>query len=159
MRRDEPAIWDCSPLVAGEGAGLSLRLDEPLSFWGGYDARAGRIVQRDHPQYGAELRGRVLLMRAAKGSSSSASVLAEAVRAGTAPAAIVMWERDLIVALGCIVAAELYGLRVPVVTVNCRCWERFASLPESIPLRVRAHAFAATVTLPGAENSTGNCND
>jgi hypothetical protein len=54
-------------------------------------------------------------MPAGRGSSSSSYVLAEAIRAGTAPAAIVLGEPDPIVALGAIVAAELYGVDVPVV--------------------------------------------
>jgi predicted aconitase with swiveling domain len=59
-------------------------------------------------------------MPAARGSSSSASVLAEAVRAGTAPVAIVLGERDLILAIGSAVAEELYGRLVPVVVRSPR---------------------------------------
>ena len=54
-------------------------------------------------------------MPAARGSSSSASILAEAVRAGTAPAGIVLGEPDLILAIGAAVAEELYGTQVPIV--------------------------------------------
>jgi hypothetical protein len=53
-------------------------------------------------------------MPAARGSSSSASILAEAVRAGTAPAGIVLGEPDLILAIGAAVAEELYGIQVPI---------------------------------------------
>ena len=56
-------------------------------------------------------------MPAGRGSSSSASVLAEAVRAGTAPAAIILGEPDLILSIGSAVAEELYGKRVPVVVL------------------------------------------
>jgi predicted aconitase with swiveling domain len=42
-------------------------------------------------------------------------VLAEAIRAGTAPAGIVLGEADPIVALGAIVARELFGTTIPVV--------------------------------------------
>jgi len=98
-------------------------LDQPLSFWGGYDAAAGRIIEASHPQYGISLAGRVMLMARAKGSSSSSSVLAEAIRNGTGPSAIIMRERDLIVGLGCIVASELYGLHVPAVVVDGTVWK------------------------------------
>ncbi len=54
----------------------------------------------------------------AKGSSSSSSVLAEAVRNGTGPVGIVLKERDLIISIGAIVAAELYAIAVPVVCVT-----------------------------------------
>ena len=50
-------------------------------------------------------------MPSGRGSSSSSSVLAEAIRAGTAPAAIVLGEADPILALGAIVARELSAPR------------------------------------------------
>jgi predicted aconitase with swiveling domain len=64
---------------------------------------------------GSSLAGRVLVMPSGRGSSSSSYVLAEAIRAGTAPVAVVLGAADAIVALGAIVAAELYGIAVPVV--------------------------------------------
>lgn len=101
------------PLHPGTARGRVLRLDEPLSFWGGTDT-AGRIIDRHHPQSGESVTGRVLVMLSGRGSSSSSSVLAEQLRRGTGPAAIVLGEPDAIVTLGAIVAAELYGVAVPV---------------------------------------------
>ena len=94
--------------------GTALVLSEPLSLWGGMDPSTGTIIDVHHPQRGASVAGRVLVMVSGRGSSSSASVLAEAVRAGTAPVAIVLVEPDLILAIGAAVAEELYGVRVPV---------------------------------------------
>jgi predicted aconitase with swiveling domain len=96
-------------------AGRALVLTEGLSLWGGMDPATGRLIDAHHPQRGALLSGRVVVMPSGRGSSSSSSVLAEAVRAGTAPAAIVLAEPDLILAIGSAVAEELYGVRVPVV--------------------------------------------
>ena len=98
--------------------GRALLLTEPLSFWGGMDPASGELIDAHHPQRGANLAGRVVVMPAARGSSSSASVLAEAVRAGTAPAAILVGQPDLIVAIGSAVADELYGQNVPVVVLS-----------------------------------------
>ena len=109
---------DGRTLVAGSARGPALRLDEPLSLWGGMDPATGKVIDRRHPQAGEDLAGRVVLMPSGRGSSSSSSVLAEAVRAGTAPAAVVLLEPDPIVALGALVAAELYGRRVPVVVLD-----------------------------------------
>jgi predicted aconitase with swiveling domain len=92
----------------------ALVLSEPLSLWGGMDPSTGRLIDAHHPQRGASLAGRVLVMPSGRGSSSSASVLAEAVRAGTAPAAILLGEPDLILSIGSAVAEELYGVDVPV---------------------------------------------
>jgi predicted aconitase with swiveling domain len=97
--------------------GRALVLSEPLSLWGGMDAATGRLIDVHHPQRGANLAGRVVIMPSGRGSSSSASVLAEAVRAGTAPAAILLGEPDLILAIGAAVAEELYGVVVPVMVL------------------------------------------
>ncbi len=104
-------------LHAGSARGQVLRLDEPLSFWGGTD-HDGLIIDRHHPQSGESVVGRVLVMRSGRGSSSSSYVLTEQLRCGTGPAAIVLAEADAIVTLGTIVADELYGRAVPVVMVS-----------------------------------------
>ncbi|MGH2462737.1 MAG: aconitase X swivel domain-containing protein [Candidatus Limnocylindria bacterium] len=104
-------------IAPGRARAPALVLDEPLSLWGGMDPATGRVIERRHPQHGAVVTGRILVLPAARGSSSSASVLAEAVRAGTAPAAIVLGETDLILALGAAVAEELYGLQLPIVVL------------------------------------------
>ena len=102
-------------IAPGTARAAALVLDEPLSLWGGLDPETGVVNEPRHPQHGAVLTGRIVLMPAARGSSSSASVLAEAVRAGTAPAGIILGEPDLILAIGAAVAEELYGVQVPIV--------------------------------------------
>ncbi|MDR5827372.1 DUF126 domain-containing protein [Caballeronia sp. LP006] len=104
-------------LVPGRARGLSIAL-APLSFWGGYDAERGVIVDKTHAGCGRSLAARVLVMPRARGSSSSSSVLAEALRNGMGPCGIVLGERDLILSIGAITANELYGLNVPVVMVD-----------------------------------------
>ena len=105
-------------LVAGTARGAALVLDEPLSFWGGVEPSTGLVIDVRHPQRGANVSGRVLVMPSGRGSSSSSSVLAECVRAGTAPAAIVLAEPDPILALGAIVGRELYGRAIPIVVAT-----------------------------------------
>ena len=109
---------DGRTLVAGTAEGRALVLDEPLSFWGGVDPETGDITDVRHPQHGASVTGRILVMPSGRGSSSSSSVLAESIRAGTAPAAIVLGEADPILALAAIVARELYGRVTPVVVAT-----------------------------------------
>lgn len=101
--------------AAGRGTGSALVLREPLSFYGGVAAATGRIVAHSHPDLGRIITGRVLVIPGGRGSSSSSSVLAEAIRLGTGPAAIALARADPIMTVGCIVAAELYGLRVPLI--------------------------------------------
>jgi len=104
-------------IAPGRARAPALVLEEPLSLWGGLDPATGRVIELRHPQHGATVTGRVLVLPAARGSSSSASVLAEAVRAGTAPAAVVLGEPDLILALGAAVAEELYGVQIPILVL------------------------------------------
>jgi predicted aconitase with swiveling domain len=104
-------------IAPGDARAPALVLDESLSLWGGLDPATGQVSEPRHPQHGAVVSGRIVIMPAARGSSSSASVLAEAVRAGTAPAGIVLGESDLILAIGAAVAAELYGVEIPIVVV------------------------------------------
>ena len=104
-------------LAPGTASAPATVLDEPLSLWGGFDPASGELVDPRHPQQGVSLGGRVVVMPAARGSSSSSSVLAEAVRAGVAPAAILLGEPDHILAIGAAVAEELYGVRVPVLVM------------------------------------------
>lgn len=100
--------------VRGKAEGKALRLPSPLSFWGGVDAGTGRIIDRSQPHAGAELRGRVLVMPSGRGSSSASSVLAETIRNGTGPAAILLERPDPIVTAGAMVARSLYGIVCPV---------------------------------------------
>jgi predicted aconitase with swiveling domain len=63
-------------------------------------------------------------MPSGRGSSSSSSVLAEAIRAGTGPEAIVLAEPDGILVLGALVARELYGKELPVLVLGPRDFSR-----------------------------------
>ena len=76
------------PIIRGQAEGKLLVSSEPLSFWGGYDYHTGEIIDRRHPLAGAIAAGRILADPFTRGSSTTTAVLLEAVRAGTAPVAI-----------------------------------------------------------------------
>ncbi|MCA0045648.1 DUF126 domain-containing protein [Mesorhizobium sp. B283B1A] len=101
--------------LAGEAEGRALVFSQPLSFWGGIDAETGDITDHSHPGLGQNVAGKILVMPSGRGSSSSSSVLAEAIRKGTAPAGILLERPDPILAVGAIVAEFLYGIRMPLV--------------------------------------------
>jgi len=107
--------FDVEVIVAGDAAGVAVVLDEPVSFWGGFDAETGCIIDQHHPQCGVRLSGAIICMQSGRGSSSASSVLAESIRLGTAPAAFVLQESDEILALGVIVGEEIYGVATPIV--------------------------------------------
>lgn len=98
--------------------GPALVLAKALSFWGGIDAETGRIIDHSHPDLGACVTGTVLVMPGGRGSSSSSSVLAETIRRGTGPVAIVLGTPDPILTVGALVAESLYGKRCPVVVTD-----------------------------------------
>ena len=123
-------------------------LSEPLSVWGGVDPSTGRIIDARHPQLGVSVVGRVLVLPSGRGSSSSSSVLAECVRASVAPAALVLREADLILALGAIVAAELYGAGLPVVVLP---EESYARIRSGDRVSVLADEGSARVNLNSTE--------
>ena len=98
--------------------------------------------------------GRILVMRAGRGSSSGSSVLAEAIRAGTAPAAIVLAERDAILAVGAMVAAELYGRPAR------SSWSRRRISPRSGRRRLvdRGYGGGALVRLEARRRRARHCH-
>lgn len=98
--------------------GPVLALDEPLSFWGAFDPKTGVILDVHHPQRGACVKGTVLLMRESKGSGSAPGAIAEAIRRGTAPAAIILVTPDVNLAIGAQVAATLYGRACAILAVT-----------------------------------------
>lgn len=104
-------------MLHGMAEGEALVLSAPISFWGGVDAITGDIIDRRHPQAGSSVARRVLVMPHGKGSSSASSVLAECLRLGTGPAAIVLDHSDEILLAGALVAAELYDVTCPIIVV------------------------------------------
>ena len=112
-------------VIAGRAEGEALVANEPLSFWGGYDYHTGEIIDRRHPLSGQIAAGRVLCLPFTRGSSTTTAVLLEAIKAGTAPAAIITTGVDTFFALASIVADAMYGRPVPLIALDL---EDFAQL-------------------------------
>lgn len=142
-RADQRAAAGGVALTSGRATAPVLVLDEPLSFWGGVDAVSGAIIDTHHPQVGQSVAGRILMLHSGRGSSSSSSVLAETIRNRVGPAAILIVASDPILALGCLVAEELYGVHVPVVVLDEAAWHACAALPT---LTVEAAEGRARIT-------------
>lgn len=115
-------------LMAGAAQGQVVFTDEPLSFWGGYDAREGKIIDTHHGLLGTNVAGKILVLPGGRGSSTGSGILLEAIRRGTAPAAMILARPDAILALGAIVGQELYGKVMPLVVVGR---EEFESLHKA----------------------------
>jgi predicted aconitase with swiveling domain len=118
-------------LHAGTADGPILRLDAPLSFWGGFEPLTGDIVDAHHPQRGINLANKIILMAASRGSGTAPGALAESIRRGTGPAALIMIESDVNLAIGAEVAATLYGRAMPVLTVSPNEFALIATWPAA----------------------------
>lgn len=110
--------WQSEMLVAGEARGEVLRLDEPISFWGGVDPATSKVVLAGHPQQGEVIVGKVLVLPNPIGSSSSSAVMLELLYQGRGPRALVLGTRDAILPVGSLVAGLMSWPTCPVVVLK-----------------------------------------
>jgi uncharacterized protein len=105
-------------LHPGSASGEILVLDTAVSFWGGFDPTNGMIIEAGHPQSGEKVTGKVLVMYRGKGSAGTPAGVAESIRNGSGPIALVLCEPEVNIAIGAAVASELYDIHMPVVSLN-----------------------------------------
>jgi cis-L-3-hydroxyproline dehydratase len=127
-------------ILAGTAEGPVLATDEPLSFWGGIDPTTGRVIDVHHPLHGRAITGTVLMMPSTRGSCTGSGVLLDLALTGRAPAALVFSEPEEVVTLGALIAAEMFGHRIPVVRLAP---EAFALLATRPSVRITAGAVEA----------------
>jgi len=129
----------------GVAEGEVLLLTEPVSFWGGVDHH-GEIIDVHHAQHKAKMTNKILVMPSGRGSSSATAVLAELIRTGDGPLAIIMLQCDTILVIGALVSAEIYGISMPIVELD---QEQYAQLSDGMRVSVDAYSDSqiATVTL------------
>lgn len=129
----------------GNAEGEVLLLTEPVSFWGGVDHH-GEIIDVHHAQHKAKMTNKVLVMPSGRGSSSATAVLAELIRTGDGPLAIVMLQCDTILVIGALVSAEIYGTSLPIVELEQAEYDQLSD-----GMRVTVDAMSdhdiATITL------------
>ena len=129
----------------GTAEGEVLLLTEPVSFWGGVDHH-GEIIDVHHAQHKAKMTNKILVMPSGRGSSSATAVLAELIRTGDGPLAIIMLQCDTILVIGALVSAEIYGISMPIVELD---QEQYDQLSDGMRVSVDADGErqVATVTL------------
>ncbi len=111
-------VFQGKVIIRGQAFGAALVSPEPLSFWGGYDWRTGEIIDRRHTLSGSNAKDKILVIPFTRGSSTTTAVLLEAIRARTAPAAIITTDTDFFFALASVVAEELYASALPLVSLK-----------------------------------------
>jgi predicted aconitase with swiveling domain len=105
-------------LVAGQADGSAVVTEQPISFWGGINPKTGDVIDRRHELCGRNITGKIFVFPIGKGSSTASAILLEGIRNGSAPAAIINKRVDPILALGAIVAEEMYHRTIPVIVLE-----------------------------------------
>lgn len=124
-------------LTGGATQGKSIVTNQAISFWGGLNPTTGEIVDRRHELSGENVSGRIFVFPREKGSSTGSAVLLESIRNKVAPAAIITKETPPVLALGAIIAEELYQTTIPILVVS---EEDFDTIPDGADLSIEADA-------------------
>jgi uncharacterized protein len=147
MKADGPnmAILHGKSSHPGYAMGEVLLLTEPVSFWGGVD-HLGNIIDVHHAQHKARMTDKILVMPSGRGSSSATAVLAELIRTGDGPKAIIMRQCDTILVIGALVSAEIYGISMPIVELDQVEYDQLRD-GSQVEVVADSDSPAATVTL------------
>ena len=140
-------------IVDGDAMGEILALAEGISFWGGIDPETGRIIDVHHPNHGASVAGKILMMPTSRGSCSGSGVLLELSLSRHAPAALVFSEREEILTLGALVSDRIFGRPLPVVRLAHAAYNGLAQVPVARLAGGRITAPGLTINLKPMELS------
>ncbi len=166
------AVFSGAAFVHGVAAGEIVASDVELSFWGGVDPATGEVIDRHHPLSGQILTGKILTIPGGRGSCSGSGVILELLLNGKGPAAMVVERADDILTLGVVIAEEVFGKAIPVVTLDPKDFReamraRYAHIdggrvacgerPENLALGRNDHAspepIASRMTLTEADKA------
>jgi len=103
-------------LVEGDAEGEIVASDRAFTFAHGVEPSTGLVSDVHSDIAGCQIRSKVLVYPHGKGSTTASAWFLEAVRDGNAPAAIVTESVDLSAVIGSVLAWELYGKRIPVLS-------------------------------------------
>lgn len=147
--------------VEGNSKGQVLACKEGVSFWGGVDPDTGTIVDAYHPDLGASLSGRFVLMPTSRGSCSGSGVMLQLARNGQAPAALVFREEEDILTLGALIAGRLFDRPVAVLRLAAPLYEAL-SQADTAEIRDDTLIFGdkrVTLQKPRAQSLTLSSDD
>lgn len=102
----------CTNISRVKVSGSVLASSISLSFYGGTDPLTGNIIQRGHPLEGMNLRGKILVMPSATGSTVGNWALYRLSVHKNAPAAIILSSPDSVTVTGCIMG------NIPLIVVS-----------------------------------------
>ena len=116
-------------LVGGVASGELLHTDVGLSFWGGVCPLEGVVIDHTHPLHAQCITDKILAVPNGRGSCTGSQVILELILNGIAPKAMVLRQPDAILALGVIVAQELFGKSIPLVSLGPDGFSEIAAAP------------------------------
>ena len=111
-----PTILRGRGLIKGSAEGDALVSQRAFTFAHGVDPSTGNVTDIRSDIKGMNVKGKVLFYPFGKGSTTASSWFLEAVRLGNHPAAIVTEGVDLSAVIGCVMAREVYGKDIPVLS-------------------------------------------
>lgn len=126
-------------LVPGNGFGAALVLDAPLSFWGGVDPESGCIIDRQHPQCGVRVTGRVLVLPGVRGSTAAPGALLELLVSGAGPAALLTRRFEVVPLVTALTVSLLDRESLPVAVLEAPAGH--AGLRTGVPISVDSSAW------------------
>jgi len=105
-------------IKAGKIAGELLYSSQPISFFGTVDPLTGIINEPGHPLQGKSVAGKILVFPHAKGSTVGSYILYALQKNHRAPAAMILAECEIIIAVGAIIAEIPTIDRVPIAELS-----------------------------------------
>lgn len=121
-------ISNCRRIVGGTGEGKTLVTMQPINFLAMVNAKTGTIMDPLHELHDKSLKGSVLILPYAIGSSVGAYAIYSLKEYGNAPSAVVCSKVDITTASGCALA------EIPVV-----------DLPDGTPISILKQGLKARV--------------
>lgn len=121
-------ISNCRRIVGGTGEGKTLVTMQPINFLAMVNAKTGIITDALHELHDKSLKGSVLILPYAIGSSVGAYAIYSLKEYGNAPSAVVCSKVDITTASGCALA------EIPVV-----------DLPDGTPISILKQGLKARV--------------
>lgn len=121
-------ISNCRRIVGGTGEGKTLVTMQPINFLAMINAKTGTITDPLHELHDKSLKGSVLILPYAIGSSVGAYAIYSLKEYGNAPSAVVCSKVDITTASGCALA------EIPVV-----------DLPDGTPISILKRGLKARV--------------
>ncbi|MBS4030567.1 MAG: DUF126 domain-containing protein [Clostridiales bacterium] len=134
-------IIKANTVIEGDAEGELVVSRQTFSFFGGFDFNLGEVVEPKSDIYGADLKGKIFAYPRGKGSSSTAGVILEALRQGTAPVAIINVESEKILAVGAIVAQVMFGWNIPIISITDEDFQKLISGRHVIISNGQIHLF------------------